>query len=105
MPLRTERCTACDGSTPKLSPAEASALLVEISGWGIHHDRLHRRFVFPDFAAAMRFVNAMAAVAEAAGHHPDFTVHYREVDVSIWTHAVGGLTRNDFILAARIEDL
>lgn len=105
MPLRTEHCAACDASTPRLGAAEASALLPEVRGWGILHDRLHRRFVFPDFNAAMQFVNAMAAVAEAEGHHPDFTVHYREVDVTIWTHAAGGLTRNDFILAAKIEDL
>jgi 4a-hydroxytetrahydrobiopterin dehydratase len=53
----------------------------------------------------MRFVNRMAEVAEAEAHHPDFTVHYREVDVSVWTHAVGGLSENDFILAAKIDGL
>ena len=53
----------------------------------------------------MRFVNRMAEVAEAEGHHPDFTVHYRQVDVAIWTHAIGGLSENDFILAAKISPL
>jgi 4a-hydroxytetrahydrobiopterin dehydratase len=53
----------------------------------------------------MRFVNAMANVAEAEGHHPDFCVHWNRVDVTIWTHAVGGLTENDFVLAAKVGRL
>ena len=58
-----------------------------------------------DFKAAMAFVNRMAEVAEAEQHHPDFTVHYNQVDVEVWTHVAKGLTENDFILAAKINQL
>lgn len=105
MSLRAKRCAPCTGDVPRLSDAEAEALLPQVPAWAIAGDRLHRHFTFADFRAAMVFLNRMAEVAEAEGHHPDFAVHYREVDVTIWTHAVGGLTENDFILAAKIDAL
>ena len=80
-------------------------LLAELPGWEARGDRLLRTFALPDFAAAMRFVNAMAEVAEAEGHHPDFCVHYNRVEVSLWTHAIGGLSENDFVLAAKVSSL
>jgi len=64
---------------------------------------LNRRFDFKDFVAAMAFVNRMAEVAEAEGHHPDFAVHYNRVDVTVWTHSVNGLSVNDFILASKLD--
>jgi 4a-hydroxytetrahydrobiopterin dehydratase len=103
--LRTKRCVPCDGSTPKLGPEAITTLARQVPGWSVEGERLRRRFVFKDFVEAMRFVNRMADVAEAEGHHPDFTVHYRQVDVLIWTHAVGGLSENDFVLAAKIDGL
>jgi 4a-hydroxytetrahydrobiopterin dehydratase len=103
--LLTKSCVPCDGNTPKLDAATIARLAIGVPVWTTAGERLHRRFVFPDFAHAMRFVNHMAALAEAEGHHPDFAVHYREVDVTIWTHAAGGLTENDFILAAKIDAL
>jgi len=103
--LRTKRCVPCDGSTPKLDAATIARLAVSVPVWSTAGERLHRQFVFPDFAHAMQFVNRMADLAELEGHHPDFFVHYREVDVTIWTHVAGGLTENDFILAANIDAL
>ena len=103
--LRARRCVPCEGGVARLDAAEVAALLPQIPGWEEHDHRLHRQFQFRDFVTAMRFVNRMADVAEAEGHHPDFTVHYREVDVTIWTHAIGGLSENDFILAAKITPL
>jgi 4a-hydroxytetrahydrobiopterin dehydratase len=103
--LRARRCVPCDGRTPKLGPERIAELGRQVPAWTVDADRLRRRFVFRDFVEAMRFVNRMAEVAEAEAHHPDFTVHYREVDVSVWTHAVGGLSENDFILAAKIDGL
>jgi 4a-hydroxytetrahydrobiopterin dehydratase len=103
--LRAKRCVPCEGGVPRLDAARVTALLVAVPGWEARDDRLHRRFVFRDFVAAMRFVNRMAEVAEAEGHHPDFTVHYRQVDVTVWTHAIGGLSDNDFVLAAKITPL
>ena len=105
MSLESKRCTPCEGGTPKLLEDQARALLAEVPGWDLVDDRLRRRFVFPTFVEAMRFVNAMAKIAEEEGHHPDFTVHYREVGVVLWTHALSGLSENDFILAAKISRL
>jgi 4a-hydroxytetrahydrobiopterin dehydratase len=65
--------------------------------------RIRKLFKFDDFLGSMAFVDKVAALAEAEGHHPDFCVHYAEVDVTLWTHAVGGLSDNDFILAAKID--
>jgi 4a-hydroxytetrahydrobiopterin dehydratase len=103
--LRAKRCVPCEGGVPKLDASQVATLLREVPGWEARDERLHRHFTFRDFAGAMRFVNRMAEVAEGEGHHPDFTVHYREVDVVIWTHAIGGLSENDFILAAKLSPL
>ncbi len=103
--LRDRRCLPCEGGVPRLTATAVAALLPQVPGWEARDDRLHRQFRFRDFVTAMRFVNRMAEVAEAEGHHPDFTVHYRQVDVTIWTHAIGGLSENDFILAAKIAPL
>ncbi len=105
MDLRSRRCTPCEGGVPALEPTEAERLLGSLHGWTIRDGRLTRTFRFRDFVTAMQFVNRMAEVAEAENHHPDFCVHYREVEVTIWTHAIGGLSENDFILAAKIEVL
>jgi 4a-hydroxytetrahydrobiopterin dehydratase len=103
MDLAGKHCVPCEGGVPRVEGEELEALLASVPGWRRNGDRIGRRFRFADFRAAMAFVNAMADVAEAEGHHPDFTVHWNVVDVEIWTHAVGGLTENDFILAARLD--
>ena len=105
MSLRAKRCVPCEGGVPKLGADEIAGLLPEVPAWTVRENQLHRRFVFRDFVEAMRFVNRMADLAEAEGHHPDFTVHYKQVDVVVWTHAIGGLSENDFILAAKIDAL
>jgi 4a-hydroxytetrahydrobiopterin dehydratase len=78
-------------------------MLDQVPGWDLRESTLTRRFKLRDFSAAMAFVNRVAGLAEAEGHHPDFAVHYSTVDVTIWTHAVGGLSENDFILAAKLD--
>jgi 4a-hydroxytetrahydrobiopterin dehydratase len=103
MSLAAKRCRPCEGGIPRLTEAEAARLRDEVPEWTLAGDRLRRRFVFDDFARAMEFVDRMAALAEREGHHPDFAVHYRQVDAEIWTHAIGGLSENDFILAAKID--
>jgi 4a-hydroxytetrahydrobiopterin dehydratase len=105
MALRDKHCVACDATTPKLDAAQITLLSPEIPAWEVRDEKLHRRFAFRDFVEAMRFVNRMAEVAEAEEHHPDFAVHYKVVDVTIWTHAVGGLSENDFVLAAKLDAL
>ena len=97
----------CIGGLPRLDETALAAGLAQLRGWTLaeHGSRLTRRLRFADFAAAMRFVNAMAKVAEQEGHHPDFSVHWDTVDVTIWTHDAGGLTENDLVLAARLGAL
>jgi 4a-hydroxytetrahydrobiopterin dehydratase len=94
---------------PSLDDATTRKLLSQVPGWALAPEagqaRIQRRFEFVDFLAAMAFVDKMAALAEDEGHHPDFCVHYSRVDVTLWTHAVSGLSENDFILAAKIDGI
>ena len=105
MDLARKKCVPCEGGVPRLEGPALEALLSAVKGWRLDGDRIRKQLRFADFRAAMAFVNAMADVAEAEGHHPDFCVHWATVDVEIWTHAAGGLTENDFILAAKIDAL
>jgi 4a-hydroxytetrahydrobiopterin dehydratase len=104
MDLTQKKCVPCEGGTPKLGPERVNELLGQLDGWTVRDGRLSKHHRFKDFAGAMKFVNAIADLAEQEGHHPDFTVRdWNIVDVSIWTHAIGGLSENDFILAAKID--
>ncbi len=99
-----KKCVPCEGGVPKLERGRVEEWLRTLQGWGERDERLHKHYRFHDFEAAMRFVNAMANLAEEEGHHPDFLVHdWNQVDVTIWTHAIGGLSENDFVLAAKID--
>lgn len=86
-----------------LSPNEVSRRLATLGGWELDRDAIRRVFRFPDFAAAMAFVNRVADLAEAENHHPDIAIHYGEVTLRLWTHDAGGLTKRDFDLAADID--
>ncbi len=107
MELAKKKCVACDGATPRLDAAQMKLLLPEIPGWKAVEDnrKLQRQFKLKDFKASMAFINKMADIAEAEQHHPDFFVRYSAVDVTLWTHAIGGLSENDFILAAKIDTI
>jgi 4a-hydroxytetrahydrobiopterin dehydratase len=95
----------CEGGTPKLGAEAIASYLAALPEWRVDGDRLLKSFVFRDFVGTMAFVDRVAQTAEEEGHHPDFCVHYSRVDFTIWTHAVGGLSENDFILAAKIDAL
>lgn len=106
MELTKKKCVPCEGGVPRLTPEQAQALAPQVPKWRVVDDRkIERRFEFDDFVSAIRFVNQMADLAETEGHHPDFSVRYSLVDVSVQTHAIGGLSENDFILAAKIDQL
>ena len=105
MALRDKKCVPCEGGVEPLSRAETKRLLGQVPGWTEQRKKLHKTLKFADFREAMRFVNRVAEIAEEEGHHPDFCVHYDRVDFTIWTHAVGGLSENDFILAAKIDGI
>jgi 4a-hydroxytetrahydrobiopterin dehydratase len=103
--LANEKCVPCRGGVPPLAGEELLALSGELgNGWrvvGGHH--LEKTFPFPDFAQALAFTNRIGAVAEEEGHHPDIHLAWGKVEVTIWTHKIDGLTRSDFILAAKID--
>ena len=82
-------------------------MLAAVPLWSLQEGdaRLVRRFEFKDFVQAMEFVNRVAGIAEAEGHHPDIAIHWNKVDLVLWTHAIGGLHENDFIVAAKIDRL
>ena len=106
--LRTKKCRPCEGGVPPVSREEAERLLGELPGWQLAEDgiRIRREWVAKNFMAAMDFLNRVADLAEQEGHHPDLHLEgYRKVVIELWTHAIGGLSENDFITAAKIEEL
>ena len=104
--LATRRCAPCEGGTA-LPPDAARTLLSHLSGWTIDSGSKHiqRSFEFKNFHETMAFVNAVAYVAHREDHHPDLEVGYKRCLVRYSTHAVGGLSENDFICAAKIDAL
>jgi 4a-hydroxytetrahydrobiopterin dehydratase len=105
MSLENDKCVPCRGGVPALTGEELRPLADELGdSWrvvGNHH--LEKEFPFPDFVSALAFTNAIGAVAEAEGHHPDIDLAWGRVHVTIWTHVIDGLTRSDFVLAAKID--
>ncbi|MFN2377011.1 MAG: 4a-hydroxytetrahydrobiopterin dehydratase [Candidatus Binatia bacterium] len=103
--LSSRKCIPCREGMASLAPAAAEDLLRQLDGWTIGEGpRLRKRWSFPDFAAALAFVNRLGALADAEDHHPDIALGWGRVEVELWTHAAGGLTDNDFIVAAKIDD-
>jgi len=105
--LSTIRCVGCEGGIPALTADEVKKLLPEIAGWEVSKDGLFisRRFTFKGFYKTMAFVNAVAWIANQENHHPDFEAGYNYCLIKYTTHAVNGLTKNDFICAAKINQL
>lgn len=106
--LASKKCVPCEGGDPPLPRREVEKLLKEVHEWKLVDDgllKITRNFKFKDFATALAFVNKVGQVAEAEGHHPDINFTWGKVDITLWTHAVGGLSENDFILAAKINKL
>jgi 4a-hydroxytetrahydrobiopterin dehydratase len=106
--LTRQTCVPCEGGIPPLSKVEAATLLKKIPGWQIveRGKRIRKAWTVRNFMAGIDFIKKIAELAEAEGHHPDVHLErYREVIVEIWTHAIGGLSQNDFILAAKIDRL
>ncbi len=105
--LSSRTCVPCRKGSAPLSTEERDALLPLVSGWSLSPDgsAISRRYSFPDFKTALHFANAVGAVSEEAGHHPDLTVGWGYVTVIFITHHVRGLTLNDFILAARVGEI
>jgi 4a-hydroxytetrahydrobiopterin dehydratase len=105
--LASETCVPCQAGTPPLRLDQAQALLAELDGrWKLAQSgrALTRQITFKTFERAMAFLNRLAEVAEREGHHPDFCLkRWNQVSLSLQTHAIGGLSRNDFVLAAKLQ--
>lgn len=106
--LASEKCQVCRPDSPPVPGDEAKALLADLPGWEIivrdGMDQLSGDFEFANFAEALAFTNRVGALAEEADHHPAITTEWGRVNVRWWTHSIGGLHRNDFIMAARASE-
>ncbi len=107
MILTEKVCVPCQGGIPALLCAEASKLLQQIPAWSLSEacDRISRSFKFDNFLSTLDFVNKVARVAEEEGHHPEISFGWGHAKIEIYTHKIDGLHENDFILAAKIDQL
>lgn len=107
MDLTQKKCVACEGGVKPFTKEQAAEYLKETPGWRVLPDNLKidREFKFKDFKEAMVFINKAGDLAESEGHHPDIHVFYNRVRLELSTHSIGGLSENDFILAAKINQL
>ena len=106
-PLAERKCVRCEPGTPQLEPPAVEALSAKVPGWQVtrvdDHPVLTRTYKFKGFMPGVDLVNRIAVIAEEEGHHPDVRLGWGYLTVELWTHAAGGLTENDFILAAKVD--
>ncbi len=107
MKLTEKICVPCESGTPPLTTGEIEKFLKQLpAGWkSVEDKKITKSFKFKGYPETMAFVNRVALISQAEGHHPDLEVHYSKVVVELWTHAIGGLSENDFILAAKIDEV
>jgi len=108
MDLAKKHCVPCVGGTPPMSEREEDSYTKKTELWFIVRDGTHkirRQFKFKNFKDAMKFVNRVAEIAEKEGHHPDIKIVYNKVELELFTHKVNGLSENDFIMAAKIDNV
>lgn len=105
MDLTKKHCVPCKNGEGKLSINKIKDYLSVVPGWFLIGDQIKRDFQFKSFKESMDFVNKVAGVAESEGHHPDIYIFYNKVNLGLSTHAAKGLTENDFILAAKVNQL
>ncbi len=107
MDLDNRHCVPCEKNMPPLTEAQLHGFLKELlTPWEVvDGKKLKKEFTFPDFRHSMLFINKIAPLAEREGHHPDIYIFYNKVVIELWTHKIGGLSENDFILARKIEKL
>lgn len=105
MAFEREHCAACEDLGAKLSEDMASELLAEVPDWAAVDNSIQRTFTFGDYTSAMMFANKITPIAEQQNHHPDLHISWGKVRVELSTHKVGGLSRKDFIVASKINQL
>jgi 4a-hydroxytetrahydrobiopterin dehydratase len=104
-PLAKRKCKPCEGGVPPYSSQQARELLKQLKGWLLEDGKLVKVYPFSNYHHTMAFVNALAWISHREDHHPDLAVGYNQCRVTYWTHAVGGLSENDFICAAKCDAL
>ena len=104
--LASKKCIPCEGGELPLTRKQAEMMMSQVPGWALEGEKaIGRAFTCKDFAGALRFVNVVADVAEQEGHHPDILIHgWNHVTFTLSTHAIKGLSGNDFIMAAKINE-
>lgn len=108
MNLQNQKCVPCEGGTAPLTVEKEQEYLDYLSQWAIDRDETHKinkEFKFAGFLEAIAFVNKLAEIAEEEGHHPNISIYYNRVLIELYTHAIGGLSINDFIIASKIDHL
>jgi 4a-hydroxytetrahydrobiopterin dehydratase len=105
MDLTQKKCKPCEGGVPAMSEEQANELLKQVPSWKIKDWRVQKEFKFKNFIEAMEFVNKVADIAEQEQHHPDISISYSKVSIKTWTHAINGLSENDFIIVAKIDEI
>jgi 4a-hydroxytetrahydrobiopterin dehydratase len=107
MELKEKRCVPCEGTTPPIPQPEAERLLSQLQGWSLGGGgkSISKEFSFDSYWAGLGFVNAVAWMAQKEKHHPDLLLLYKKARVLYSTHAIGGLSENDFICAAKVDAL
>jgi 4a-hydroxytetrahydrobiopterin dehydratase len=103
--LAQGRCKPCEGGVDALKPAEVENLLKQLDGWALENGAIAKTYSFKNHYQALAFVNAAAWISHREDHHPDMTVGYNTCRVAYVTHAIGGLSENDFICAAKLDKL
>jgi len=106
MDFKNKQCVPCRVGMPPLSNEEEDAFKKELPSWRLDREATHqlkKRFKFSDFKEAMSFLNKVADLANSEDHHPDICISYNQVDLTLFTHKIGGLHENDFILATKID--
>jgi 4a-hydroxytetrahydrobiopterin dehydratase len=103
MELAARKCKPCEGGMPPMSEKEAKAMLEKVVEWQLIGNKIQKVYRFKNFNESMKFVNKVADLAEEEGHHPDISISWNKVTLTLTTHVIGGLSENDFILAAKID--
>jgi 4a-hydroxytetrahydrobiopterin dehydratase len=103
--LARKKCKPCEGGVAPYSAAQAKEMLAQLKGWILEDGKLVKLYPFRNYHETMAFVNALAWISHREDHHPDLQVGYNKCRVEYWTHAIGGLSENDFICAAKADAL
>lgn len=105
MNLSEQTCIPCEGGMPPLILEQAEIHVKQVPSWKLNQNSIEKDFIFKNFKEAIVFVNQIADIAEKQKHHPDITISYNKVHTSLTTHAIKGLSVNDFIIASKIDKL